>query len=146
MVMKYPFHTTAVPEMSCAILNSWTIGSQHYKYVTDMAIKPRCAQLQLGLDKILWTKSWAGCFEFGQMRLDEIAQLKFYNAQSVSGLNIIYLWFEDTDSNSDYVAGVAKTRLGHVTCAAGASLMQENNSGSLHAHEADRKRRSTKIF
>jgi len=65
--------------------------------------------------------------------------------KSISGLNIIYLCFDDTESNSDYIAGVATTRVGHVTCAARASLLQENNSGSSHAHKADHKRRSTKI-
>ena len=58
-----------------------------------------------------------------EMRLVKIAWMKLYAGHSVSGLNIIYLWFNDTDSNSDYVAGVATTRLGHVTCAAGASLL-----------------------
>jgi len=58
-----------------------------------------------------------------EMRLDKITWMKLYTGHSVSGLNIIYLWFNDTDSNSDYIAGVAITRLGHVTCAAGASLL-----------------------
>ena len=58
-----------------------------------------------------------------EMRLDKIAWMKLYTGHSVSGLNIIYLWFNDTDSNSDYIAGVATTLPGHVTCAADASLL-----------------------
>jgi hypothetical protein len=38
--------------------------------------------------------------------------MKLYTGYSVSGLNIIYLRFNDTDSDSDHIAGVATTRLG----------------------------------
>jgi hypothetical protein len=122
IVMKYHFDTTAAAEMRCTILNSWTIRAQCYKHVTNMAIEPpsvyhfdwiRLRGRNFGLD----------LFEFGQMRLDKILWSKLYIGYSVSCLSIIYLWFNDTNSKSDFIAGVATTRLGHVTTAAVVSCL-----------------------
>jgi hypothetical protein len=48
------------------------------------------------------------------MRLDKIAWTKLYTGLSVPDLNIIYLLSNDTDSNSEYIPGVATTRLAQV--------------------------------